>query len=72
MELPVIKLHGFVLVSLLSLQFLYSLYCIFLQGQDGIDLEMNRNGTKSRSEFDDFVDVVCCFFYFCVSNKSNR
>lgn len=27
------------------------------EGQDGIDLEMNRNGSKSRIEDDDFVDV---------------
>ena len=30
-----------------------------LQGQDGVDLEMNINGAKSTFEDDEFDDVVC-------------
>ena len=30
-----------------------------LQGSDGVDLEMNLNGSMSRAEDDEFIDVVC-------------
>lgn len=35
-----------------------------MQGQDGVDLEMNLNGGRSRMEDDDFDDMVCGCFTF--------
>ena len=35
-----------------------------MQGQDGVDLEMNINGTKSTFEDDEFDDVVCFILVF--------
>lgn len=44
-----------------------------LQGQDGVDLEMNLNGNKSRGDDDEFSDLVpwvyliyLCIFMFCL------
>lgn len=40
-----------------------------MQGQDGVDLEMNLNGSRSKMEDDDLDDMVCgCF---TVSNMKN-
>jgi hypothetical protein len=41
-----------------------------LQGQDGVDLEMNMNGTKPSFEDDEFEDVVSLVFVFtsCLCN----
>jgi hypothetical protein len=33
---------------------------LITQGYDGIDLEMNFNGSKSGLQDDGFDDVVCC------------
>lgn len=33
-----------------------------MQGYDGVDLEMNFNGSKFVSHNDEFSDVVCFFW----------
>ncbi|RVW39186.1 Syntaxin-43 [Vitis vinifera] len=35
----------------------FQMYCSMLQGQDGVDLEMNLNGNKSMREDDEFSDL---------------
>lgn len=37
---------------------------VVMQGQDGVDLEMNLNGSRSRTEDDDLDDMVCRHFTF--------
>lgn len=42
----------------LGYEIFVSLICL-MQGQDGVDLEMNLNGGRSRMEDDDLDDMVC-------------
>lgn len=35
-----------------------------MQGQDGVDLEMNINGSRSRRDDDEFDDLVGCCYPF--------
>jgi len=37
-----------------------------LQGQDGVDLEINLNGGKSRFEDDDLDNMVLIFLFHCL------
>lgn len=37
------------------------MYCTDTQGPDGVDLEMNLNGSSSRYEDEDFGDIVSCY-----------
>lgn len=39
--------------------FLY--HCFVMQGQDGVDLEMNLNGGRSRMDDDNLDDMVYWF-----------
>lgn len=41
-----------------------------MQGFDGVDLEMNFNGSKFGSRDDEFSDVVCVFLL--ATNFSDR
>ena len=38
-----------------------------MQGQDGVDLEMNLNGSKSRIDDDGLDDMVYCFLALWLS-----
>jgi syntaxin 16 len=33
-----------------------------MQGQDGVDIEMNLNGSRSKMEDDDLDNIVCVSF----------
>lgn len=68
-------MHGLAFCSELHYSMLYLylsainfIYCSIVQGQDGVDLEMNLNGNKSIREDDEFSDLVkitlFSFFFF--------
>jgi len=42
---------------------------MMMQGHDGVDLEINMNGSKSKYEDDDLdnmVFLIACQFFFCL------
>lgn len=43
----------------------FDFHFIILQGQDGVDLEINLNGGKSRFEDDDLDNMVLIFLFHC-------
>lgn len=43
--------------------------CHSMQGSDGVDLEMNLNGSKSTRDDDDDMDDIVSIFLFWICHK---